>query len=88
MVHLNIRSLWNKIDSFKSTFSTSNVQILGLSETWLTPPISNSLIDLPILRNDRNYNNVYNTQAKKGGGVCLYIHSDLNAIVTKIDSMN
>ena len=30
IVHLNIRSLWNKIDIFKSTFNNSNVQILGL----------------------------------------------------------
>ena len=75
IVHLNIRSLWNKIAIFKSTFNNSNVQILGLSETWLTSAIPNSLVDLPgytLLRNDRNFGNGGSTQVRKGGGVCTY----------------
>ena len=91
IVHLNIRSLWNKIDIFKSTFNNSNVQILGLSETWLTSAIPNSLVDLPgytLLRNDRNFGNGGSTQVRKGGGVCLYIQDNINAVVTEIDNMN
>ena len=37
LLHLNIRSLTNKFDSFKNLIDTLDIpfQIIGLTETWL-----------------------------------------------------
>ena len=37
LLHLNIRSISNKFDSFKNLIDTLNIpfQIIGLTETWL-----------------------------------------------------
>ena len=90
-VHLNIRSLLNKIDLFRTTFHESNIQILGLSETWLSTSIPDPLVELPgytLFRNDRNFNNVAALKTKKGGGVCLYLQSNLNGNISELNDMN
>ena len=91
LVHLNIRSLWNKIDLFKTTFKSSNVDILGISESWLSNAIPDALVNIPgytILRQDRKYSGNDATQIKKGGGVCLYIHDQLNGSICELKDMN
>ena len=91
IVHLNIRSLWNKFDLFKTTFWRSNVHILGISETWLTKALPDNVISLSgfnIYRRDRNYFTPTTTQIKKGGGICLYIRDTLNGTVKELKDMN
>ena len=77
VTHLNVRSIWNKIDLLKTTFNKFNIDIITFSETWLNEVIPNELIDFErkeIIRNDRKWKNVESSDTiKKGGGVCMYI---------------
>ena len=36
MGHLNVRSMWNKMDLLRTTFADSPFSVIVLSETWLT----------------------------------------------------
>ena len=75
--HLNVRSIWNKIDLLRNTFTNNNVDIITFSESWLTSNIPDELIDIKgynVIRNDRNWHDEPNsTNIKKGGGVCMYL---------------
>ena len=81
MAHINIRSITNKWDVFKAQFSSSNLHILGLSETWLNSKLPNDLYNLhndyTLLRNDRNWCDTGSNYTKKGGGVALFIKNGL-----------
>ena len=81
LAHLNIRSLWRKLDSLKITLSDQfQIDILGISETWNTQNLDDSLISIKgydILRVDRKWSDVNNDTVKKGGGVMLYISNKL-----------
>lgn len=39
MGHVNVNRLYNKLDSIKEISNLSKLDILGLSETWLTMDI-------------------------------------------------
>lgn len=72
MVHLNVRSLINKIDLIRLLLISGKIDILSLSETWLKKVIPNALIDIDgykLHRVDR-YNQGIQT---RGGGICVYI---------------
>ena len=75
--HLNIRSIWRKIDLLRTVFHDNNVDIITFSETWLTTDIPNELVNIEgydLVRNDRSWSeNPNSLYAKKGGGVCTYI---------------
>ena len=79
LCHLNVRSLWSKIELLKHQIPKSNIPIFAISETWLTPSTTNNLINLPnynFLRLDREIK-------KAGGGIGVYIRSDI--IYTETD---
>ena len=87
LVHLNIRSLFSKIDLSKTTFSNANIQILGFSETWLSDVVPKQLVNIPgfvMYRNDRKIINSETNQIKKGGGVGLYVSNKLNCTVHQL----
>ena len=82
LVFWNVRSMWNKLDIIKQHISSSTPQFYGLSETWLKPNISDSLINIlgyNLLRNDRQTQHL-NGQNKRGGGIVVYCRNDLNLI--------
>ena len=88
--HLNIRSLYNKIDSFRLFLENSNITVATISETWLTGAIPDSLVNVPgynILRNDRKTKNL-NGHTKKGGGVALYVKDNITVDVTYLNHLN
>lgn len=69
--HVNIQSLCarqlSKLNEFIMCFHNSKIDIICLSETWLSADIPDSLIEVDgyhIARNDRIYS--------RGGGVCVY----------------
>ena len=69
IVHLNVRSLFNKLDQVKESFK--NFDVIIISETWLGPSIPDAAIAIPgynVVRQDRNH-----PGGKKGGGLCIYI---------------
>ena len=72
IVHINARSLFNKLSDIMSNFYFCDVVII--TETWLTSAIPTSAISIDgfsIIRQDR-----YDTLTKKGGGICMYIKND------------
>ena len=82
--HLNVRSILNKMDQFRMHFQHSGINVITLSETWLTDDISSCILHLKnyqLLRLDRSFtqtNNNNGSKVKKGGGLMTYLHKDLN----------
>lgn len=46
LLFLNIRSLFPRIHELQMMFENSNYVCIGLSETWLTPLVKNSMIKI------------------------------------------
>lgn len=79
--HLNIRSLLPKLNDLKEHLTLNNYSILCLTETWLTPAISDDVLQVGgyiLLRRDRMFG--------RGGGVCMYIKNSI--ISNRINGMN
>ena len=75
MTGLNINSLVKHIDELRLFISDKKIDILAINEAKLNDTISDNEIYLPgfeIIRKDRLKN------GRNGGGVCLYIRSNLN----------
>ena len=73
-MHLNTRSLFKKIDQCRIMFEASNIDIITISETWLTKNIPTSSIQIQgylSLRQDRSS---AGTNKKRGGGLVTLIH--------------
>lgn len=72
-IHLNVRSIFPKIEELKNNFLTSSMDIICFTETWLHGNIKDLSIDLPgydLLRNDR--------LNKRGGGTCIFVNQRLH----------
>ena len=70
----NTRSMVNKLDELHASISTNNCDIAIITESWLSPHISDDLISLPnfaTIRKDR-------PEDQRGGGLCTYINNNLN----------
>ena len=79
IAHINIRSLFGKLEDISRILTVGNICILGISETWLNGSVPNSMINIPqydIYRHDRTRNSGKLT----GGGVCIYAHTKYNII--------
>ena len=76
ILHINIRSLKNKIDSLKYLLATTTetIHIIALSETWLSQTDLIGTVSLP------NYKFVFTNATNKSGigGVGMYILETLN----------
>lgn len=67
VAHLNARSLLPKFVQFRDLVLKHRYDIIGVSETWLTPDVCNSVIEIygcHLYRNDR---------VGRGGGVAIYV---------------
>lgn len=68
----------SKLEEFKSTFSSSGLHIIGVSETWFKPGILSqalSLTNYKLIRNARPGNT--NIHPKRADCVCMYISNNL-----------
>ena len=71
-IHLNIRSLLPKLDELILLATKTNAAVIAITESWLDDSVEDSVVEVcgyTILRHDRN---------RHGGGVCLYIRSDIS----------
>ena len=78
VVMLNIRSLWPNIDEM--IYELKSYDIVCLCKTWLNTNITDNMINFPgftIFRSDR-------TQAKRGGGLIVYVKNKLAEYCTVI----
>ena len=76
LLYSNCRSLVPKLDNLRVQANSLNPCIIALTETWLDGNISDNELCIPgysVIRCDRN---------RHGGGVLLYIRSDLPIILT------
>ena len=90
LTHLNIRSMWKKIDTVRTTFTNALIDVMGFSETWLTKNFSDSMVDIhgyTIHRLDRSIANE-NGVVKKGGGIALYVKECIKTVPVSNDSLN
>lgn len=68
----NVQSLRSKVDELSIVVSIHKVDIICITETWLSNEIETSLVDIPgysMVRNDR--------LARRGGGTAMYIKDGL-----------
>ena len=66
--HINIRSIVNKTEQMEHLLSDSNIDIVGVSESWLTHSSSTAAISIPgynVFRKDR--------ETGRGGGILIYV---------------
>ena len=70
-LHINARSLLPKLTDAHLLVQRTNSAVLAITETWLDESMTDSESELNayvVHRKDRN---------RKGGGVCLYIRTDI-----------
>ena len=78
MAALNVNSLVAHIDELRVFMSSSGIDILVINETKLNFLVDNNEVHLQgfqIIRKDRK------TNRRNGGGVCIYVRSNLNYII-------
>ena len=81
IIHINARSLYNKLDEIASTFHKCD--IIVITETWLTNVTPTSAINIKgftVFRQDR-----YHNENKKGGGICIYVKEGI--LTDKIENV-
>lgn len=78
--YFNVRSLCSSFDEFYDYVVTEQLDIVGLSETWLNKGISTSALEIEgykLIRKDRN---------QRGGGVGFYINNAYKFRVLDVSS--
>lgn len=80
--HINIRSLLPSFNHFKDMIKDYNFKILGITETWLQEDISNDVISIT------GYNLVRRDRQFRGGGVALYIGTNLKYKIIDVTTTN
>ena len=71
MLHLNARSLLDKITELRDIATQTRAAIIGVSEIWLDGTVTNSEIEL------EGYNIIRRDRDRHGGGVCTFIRNDI-----------
>lgn len=82
LCHINVQSIcarnFSKFNELKSVFLKSKLDIICLTESWLSNKITDQMISIDgykLIRNDRN---------RHGGGICVYYRDTLSCrIVNK-----
>ena len=91
IAHLNIRSLFRKIDSIRNDITKSEIQIMTISETWLNSDLQNAIVQIggySICRQDRGSVSNDRCSKKTGGGLIIYYESHLDCDTTKWQHLN
>ena len=78
--YLNARSLSNKIRNFQGLIYSSNFNIVGVTETWLTTDITNKEI-LP-----KGFNIYRKDRQSRGGGILLAISNTFSSTSLDVPS--
>ncbi|WP_143217082.1 endonuclease/exonuclease/phosphatase family protein, partial [Acinetobacter baumannii] len=72
LAHLNVRSIFHKLDELQLIMENKPFDILTISETWLSDNIPTNEINIPGYKTQRK-----DRVGKKGGGVICYIANHL-----------
>jgi len=71
IIHLNCRSILSQYDVFRDFVCGAEYDIVALTETWLRPDVTDSVVEIPgfsFIRHDR---------PTHGGGVAMYIRESI-----------
>ena len=69
---LNARSINNKIEEITDTIISNNLDLLAITETWVTESSTNHAI-VQILQGLQNYSHFSQTRTdRRGGGICIF----------------
>ena len=71
LIHVNARSLRNKLSDMTSIARKTNASIIAVSETWLDDTMTNNEINIP------DYNIIRKDRDQYGGGVCIFVRDNL-----------
>lgn len=85
--HLNVRSIKNKIDELSVLLHCFNIDVMTISETWLTESIEDTCLSIQgynLCRADR----VHLQGTKKGGGLMVFAKKGYKLDSTKFSSLN
>ena len=85
LIHLNCRSILNKIDEISYTFG--DIDILACTETWLYRSIPDHMVAIPsmhLFRHDRDNASMDGNVKTRGGGVACYISTNLKINVNTV----
>lgn len=77
-MYFNARSIMNKLDELELYVRDENLDIVGITETWLTASVLSSEVSIEgytLLRKDRN-----DANKTRGGGVALYINDEITIV--------
>lgn len=72
IAHLNVRSICPKMSEIRMLCSKYKWSIFGCSETWLDDSVTDTELEIA------NYNLIRRDRNRKGGGVCVYVRSELS----------
>ena len=81
--HLNVRSLPNKTSAFSDFVLSNDLDIVGVTETWLRPSDTQGLMD-EITPAGFQLHQVPR-ENKKGGGVAVLVRNDIDSVRYQID---
>jgi Reverse transcriptase (RNA-dependent DNA polymerase) len=76
IAHINAQSLPAHIEIVRNILVVSNLDILAVSETWLSDSINDVYVSVPGYRLHR-----HDRSGRRGGGVGIYIREDLSSSV-------
>ena len=79
--HINTQSVQGHLEEIALLINERKIDILCVSETWLTPLVPDKYINIP------NFN-IFKHDQKPGGGVCIYVRSDLKVTNIKLKVEN
>ena len=71
MVHVNINSLFPKIDEIRAIADTTKASVIGITESKLDSTITDAEVSID------GYNHIRNDRNRHGGGVACYIREDI-----------
>ena len=84
VVHVNARSVLNKMDDIRSNLGIFDVVII--TETWLDASAHDSFINWPNYKHVRIDRSQFRN--KRGGGICIYVKSQHNFEVIPLQIQN
>ena len=88
LVHINIRSLFPKIDQLRIILENSPIDIITLSETWLNTSVDSKMVDIKGFKLFRLDRKNPDNRKRRGGGLLVYINIKLAQGAKSLENHN
>ena len=87
-VHLNVRSIWKKLEQLRLLLPSDTIDVFSISETWLKTSMNSSFLNIQgytLFRLDRD---PVSTGKKTGGGLITYISDKYKNGLKELDHLH